>query len=167
MQKTKSGTTASGAALTYRESLTPSLWVFVAAAVIAPMTAMVFVPFDTTLALAIGAAAGIAVIVLLLASAPRVAVRDGVLYAGRAHIPVTLLGDGEWFTGSDARDLRGPGLPRDAWHLIRGGIDGLVRVPVLDPDDPTPFWVISSRTPDRLVAAIRRAQMASPDRGPA
>jgi hypothetical protein len=29
---------------------------------------------------------------------------------------------------------------------------------VTDPDDPTPSWVISSRTPDRLAAAIRVAQ---------
>jgi len=30
---------------------------------------------------------------------------------------------------------------------------------VTDPDDPTPMWVISTRTPDRLIAAIQRAQV--------
>ena len=58
----------------------------------------------------------------------------------------------------EARRVRGPGLdPRD-WHVIRGGIDGVVRVTVEDPDDPTPSWVLSTRTPDRLAAAIRRSQ---------
>jgi hypothetical protein len=162
MQKTTSGATGTGS--TYTERLTPSLWAFTGAAVAAPMAAMAFVPFDTTLALAAGVVVAVLVIWLLLAASPRIEVRDGVLYAGRAHIPVTLLGDGEWFTGEDARQLRGPGLPRDAWHLIRGGIDGVIRVAVVDPDDPAPAWVISSRTPDRLVAAIRRAQRAGADR---
>ena len=46
-------------------------------------------------------------------------------------------------------------LPR---HLIRGGIDGVVIVAITDPDDPAPSWVLSTRTPDRLAAAVRRAQ---------
>jgi hypothetical protein len=161
MQNTTGGATGTGT--TYRELLTPSLWAFAGAAVAAPMAAMAFVPFDTTLALVAGVVVAVLVIWVLLAASPRVEVRDGVLYAGRAHISVTLLGDGEWFTGEDARQLRGPGLPRDAWHLIRGGVDGLVLIAVVDPDDPAPAWVISSRTPDRLVAAIRRARRAGAD----
>jgi hypothetical protein len=43
--------------------------------------------------------------------------------------------------------------------LLRGGIDGVVTIPLADPDDPTPSWVISTRTPDRLSAAIRRQQV--------
>jgi hypothetical protein len=26
---------------------------------------------------------------------------------------------------------------------------------VLDPDDPTPYWVISTRRPEHLIAALR------------
>ncbi|WP_029145517.1 DUF3093 domain-containing protein [Microbacterium luticocti] len=163
MQKTSTG--AAGSALTYRERLTPSLWAIVGAAVAAPMAAMVFVPFDTTLALVAGGLVAVLVIALMLAAAPTVELVDGMLRAGRAHIPVAVLGRPEAATGAEARTLRGPGLERDAWHLIRGGIDGLVRVPVTDPADPTPVWVVSSRTPDRLAAAIRRAQQADRDLG--
>lgn len=42
--------------------------------------------------------------------------------------------------------------------IIRGGIDGIVVVPNLDVDDPVDAWTISTRTPDRLAAAIRAAQ---------
>ncbi|MEQ6898431.1 DUF3093 domain-containing protein [Microbacterium sp. KR10-403] len=148
------------AGIIYRERLTPSLWAFVSAAVVAPMAAMVFVPFDTTIALAAGIVVAVLVVVLMIAAAPRVEVRGGELVAGRAHIPVGFLDDVEPFVGNEARDLRGPGLQRDAWHLIRGGIDGIVQARVTDPADPTPVWVISSRTPDRLTAAVRRAQRA-------
>lgn len=142
----------------YRERLGPSLWTLVSAAVAAPMAALVFSPIDRTLALVVGALVGVAVIALLIAGAPVVDLRDGVLRAGRAHIDVTLLGEPRVFAADDARHERGAGLDPRSWHLIRGGIDGVVVLPVADPDDPTPTWVVSSRTPDRLAAAVRRAQ---------
>jgi hypothetical protein len=145
----------------YRERLTPSLWAIVSAAVVAPMAALVFVPLNQAVALVIGILVAVLVVALMIAGAPVISVRDGVLQAGRAHIDVHLLGRPATFQAMEARQARGPGLdPRD-WHVIRGGIDGVVRVPVEDPDDPTPSWVLSTRTPDRLAAAIRRSQMGS------
>jgi hypothetical protein len=123
------------------------------------MAALVLAPFDTTVALIGGAAVGIGVVWLLIAGSPIVAVRDGELVAGRAHIDAHLLGDAEILTGEDARLARGRDLDPRAWHIVRGGIDGVLRIPVLDADDPTPVWVVSTRTPDRLAAAIRRAQV--------
>ena len=159
MQKTARSTRArAGHVAGYRERLGPSLWILVAAAVAAPMAALVFSPVDTTVALLIGAAVGVAVIALLMLAAPVVEVRSGELRAGRAHIPVRLLGEPQVHAGDDARHARGAGLDPRSWHLIRGGIDGVVVLPVTDPDDPTTAWVISSRTPDRLAAAVRRAQ---------
>lgn len=144
----------------YRERLSPSLWMLLSAALVAPMAALVFVPVDTGIALLVGIAAASLVIEVLVWTAPVVEVRDGVLRAGRAHIPVELLGDPEQLVGEAARSARGPELGRDSWHLVRGGIDGVVRVPVADPRDPVARWVISTRTPDRLAAAILRAQRA-------
>jgi len=143
----------------YRERLGPSLWILVAAAVAAPMAALVFTPIDTTIALIVGACVGVALIALLIAAAPVVEVRGGELRAGRAHVGVQFLGVPEVHVGDDARHARGAGLDPRSWHLIRGGIDGIVVIPVTDPDDPTTAWVISSRTPDRLSAAVRRAQI--------
>lgn len=148
------------AAAGYRERLSPSLWALVSAAVGGPMVALVFAPIDPTLALVIGAVAGIAIVAALIATAPVVAVAGGELYVGCAHIDVAELGVPVALAGEDARQARGPGLGRGAWHLLRGGVDGVVRVPVQDADDPVTEWVFSSRTPDRVVAAIRRAQSA-------
>jgi hypothetical protein len=143
----------------YRERLGPSLWILVSAAVAGPMAALVFSPIDTTLALLIGAVVAVAVVAVLVAGSPVVSVKDGELRAGRARIDVALLGEPTALTGEEARTARGPGLDPRAWHVIRGGIDAVVVVPVTDPDDPTPAWVVSTRTPDRLVAAVRRAQL--------
>lgn len=143
----------------YRERLGPSLWILVAAALAAPMAALVLTPIDTTIALVAGAGIGVLLIALMIAAAPVVETRDGELRAGRAHIGVEFLGTPEVHVGDDARHARGAGLDPRSWHLIRGGIDGIVVIPVTDVDDPTTAWVISSRTPDRLSAAVRRAQI--------
>jgi hypothetical protein len=126
------------------------------------MAALVFTPVDTTLALIVGGLVGVAVIALLMAGSPVIEVRDGELRAGRAHIPVEFLGAPRVHVADDARHARGAGLDPRAWHLIRGGIHGIVTIPVDDPADPTSAWVLSSRTPDRLAAAVRRAQALRP-----
>ncbi|GAA3660844.1 DUF3093 domain-containing protein [Microbacterium marinilacus] len=142
----------------YRERLSPSLWLLGSAAVIAPMAALVFVQYDATLSLAIGLVVGFLVIAGLIAASPVIEVRGGVLRAGRAHIDVALLGEPVVLGGEEARAARGAGLDPRGWHLIRGGIDEIVVLPDEDPDDPVSSWTLSSRTPDRLAAAVRHAQ---------
>lgn len=142
----------------YRERLSPSLWLLVAAAVGAPMIALVLTPAGATMALVAGVAFSALVIVLLVVTSPTVSVADGVLRAGRAHIDVDLLGDPTALTGEDARLARGRDLDPRSWTLLRGGIDGVVVIPNTDEKDPAPSWIISSRTPDRLAAVVRRAR---------
>ncbi|MFT4220330.1 MAG: DUF3093 domain-containing protein [Microbacterium sp.] len=141
----------------YRERLTPSLWTFAAAALVAPMASLVFVRMDAVVALVVGIGVAVAVIGLMAWLSPVVEVKDGWLFAGRARIDARFLGEPAPHSGEAARLQRGPGLNARSWHLIRGGIDGLVVIPITDPADATPFWVISTRTPDRLSAALRWA----------
>lgn len=141
---------------TYRERLSPSLWVLASAAVCGPMAAFVFAPLGTVLGLIVGIVVGVAVVAGLVALSPVVEVDDTHLRVGRARIERAHLGAAEAFTGEDARVARGPGLSAGAWHLLRGGIDGVVRVEITDPDDPVAHWVFSSRTPQRVVALLAR-----------
>lgn len=142
----------------YRERLSPSLWLLVTVALAGPMVALIFVPVGSTVALVVGAAVSALLVVAAIALTPVVSVGDGELRAGRAHIDVRHLGEPVALTGEEARQARGPGLPTQGWHLIRGGIDGVVVVPNTDEDDPITAWTVSTRTPDRLAAAIRLAQ---------
>ncbi|MER7795746.1 DUF3093 domain-containing protein [Microbacterium sp. NPDC096154] len=141
--------------------MSPSLWILGSAAVVAPMAALVFVQYDGTLSLAVGLAVGVIVVAALILSSPVIEVAQGELRAGRAHIDVSLLGDPVALTGEDARTARGPALDPRGWHLIRGGVAGVVVLANEDPDDPVSSWTLSSRTPDRLAAAVRHAQSAA------
>jgi hypothetical protein len=142
----------------YRERLSPSLWMLVTAAVIAPMLMLVFTPLGTLPGLLIGSAVALALILAMIFGSPRVRVEGTTLHAGRAQIDARWLGDVVEYSGDDAREARGPKLAARGWHLLRGGIDGLVVVQNIDPNDPIPSWTISTRTPDRLAAAIRTAE---------
>src|SRR5690606_13275447 len=142
----------------YRERLTPSLKFIVGAAIVAPMVALVFIRFNQAAALVFGVLAAAVLVTLLLTASPRIRVENGQLFAGRAHIDVAHLGAPTILTGEEAALARGAKLDTRGWHLIRGGIDGIVLVENIDPADPVTTWTMSSLTPERLAAAIRRAQ---------
>ena len=46
-------------------------------------------------------------------------------------------------------------LDARAWLLVRGWIPGVARITLDDPTDPTPYWLVSTRDPEGLAAALR------------
>lgn len=146
------------AAPSYRERLWPALWVFVATALVIPASLLVFLPISTTAGIVCAVALYGAIVVTLLATTPVVEVDDELFVAGRARLPRTVIAAVSAFTGAEATAQRGVQLDARAWLLLRGWIPGLVRVELDDPSDPTPYWLVSTRHPDELAAALRQRQ---------
>jgi hypothetical protein len=48
-------------------------------------------------------------------------------------------------------------LDARAWLVIRAWVDPVVRIELGDPEDPAPYWLVSSRKPQKLVAALQAA----------
>lgn len=90
----------------------------------------------------------------------RIAVADGELRAGRAHIDVTLLGAATALDADATRRLAGVDADARAYLLLRPYLKRAVRVELLDPVDPTPYWLLSTRHPERLVTALTQARPA-------
>jgi hypothetical protein len=86
----------------------------------------------------------------------RVRVTDGRLAVGKATVALHHIGRTEVVARSDKQEVLGPQLDPQAYLLHRGWIGPLVRLEIIDPDDPTPYWVFSVRRPDELLAALRR-----------
>ncbi|GEK19741.1 DUF3093 domain-containing protein [Cellulomonas xylanilytica] len=122
--------------------------------VFAAMMAVAFVPLDPRVAVLVGVGVVVVGVVVLAALAPRVEVRDGVFRAGGAHIPVDLLGAAVPLDADETRAELGPRLDARAHVCLRGWIHSAVRVEVRDPQDPTPYWVVSTRRPAALAAAL-------------
>jgi hypothetical protein len=98
------------------------------------------------------------VVALLLGyGAAKVRVEGGVLYAGRAHIPVTMLAAPTPLDREATRLLAGRDANARAYLLIRPYLKRAVRVEVMDPGDPAPYWLVSTRRPEELAGAIAAA----------
>jgi hypothetical protein len=91
----------------------------------------------------------------LLVGSARIEVRDGELLAGHAHIALDLVGPAEALDAEATRRVAGVDADARAYLLMRPYLKRAVRVPVTDPADPTPYWLLSTRQPERLSAAIR------------
>lgn len=140
----------------YRERIGAALWMWLlwAGLLVSIWLALLVVAgplWCTVAAVAAGALGALG----LLSSAARVEVAGGELRAGRAHIPLGLLGAPQVLDEEAARRLRGPGFEPRAFHLLRSWVPGAVLVDVVDPADPTPYWYVSTRRPEQLATAIR------------
>lgn len=93
--------------------------------------------------------------------AARIRVEDGWFHAGRARIPVTLLAEPVALDAEQTRLRTGVGADARAFLVLRPYLKRSVVVSLTDPADPTPYWLVSSRRPDRLVAALSAAMEES------
>lgn len=141
---------------TYRERLWPAWWVFVATALVIPATLLVFLPISVVAGYVCAAVLYGGIVVVLLVTTPVIEVADGMLRAGRARIELSFVGAVTAHDGADAFAERGTRLDARAWLLLRPWLSGLVRVELTDPDDPTPYWLVSTRRPRELALALSR-----------
>lgn len=85
----------------------------------------------------------------------RVTVTDDELLVDDARLPRRVVAEVHELSPADRRRLLSVDAHPLAFCVQRPWIAGAVRVVLDDPDDPTPYWIVSSRRPDRLVAALR------------
>lgn len=142
----------------YRERLWPAPWIYLGTALVIPASILVFLPINLLAGIVTAVVLYGGCLALLAYGAPTITVAAGVLQAGRARLPLSVVGSVEAFEGEEARQERGPRLDARAWLLIRGWVDPVVRVGLEDPDDPTPYWLVSTRGPRELAEAIEAAR---------
>ena len=85
---------------------------------------------------------------------PRVSVDGTTFRAGRAHIPLELVGRATALDADGVRRQAGVDADARAYLLLRPYLKRGVRVDIADPADPTPYWLVSSRRPEALVSAL-------------
>jgi hypothetical protein len=142
----------------YRERLWASPWVFIATALVIPASILVFLPINRVAGIVVAVVLYAAILGLLAIGSPTIQVTETALVAGRAQVPLHFVGSVTAFRDDEASLQRGQKLDARAWLLIRGWVSPIVRVEIIDPDDPTPYWIVSSRTPEALAGAIEGAK---------
>ena len=107
--------------------------------------------------LSAGVLGGLMVLFFLTYGGAEVSVLDGELRAGRARIPVRLLADPKPLGPADTKRVAGLDADARAYLLLRPYVDTSLRVRVVDPADPTPYWLVSTRHPAVLAGDLERA----------
>jgi hypothetical protein len=77
------------------------------------------------------------------------------LWAGQAHLPVTVIARTAEVPRSAKSAALGRQLDPAAYVLHRAWVGPMVLVVLDDPEDPTPYWLVSCRHPDRVLSALR------------
>lgn len=101
-----------------------------------------------------GALVALFVLAMLAFGSARIVVDDQALQAGRAKIEARFLGRAEALDPEAAWQVAGPKADARAFLLLRPYLRRAVKVEITDPADPTPYWLINTRHPDSLAAAI-------------
>ncbi len=143
----------------YHERLMAPWWIWLLAAV---FTLSVAVAYDFALGLAAGALAatlvGGGLAALLLATSSTLSVDDCVVRVGRARLPLRFVGAVEPLDKDASARARTRDFNPSAHLVLRTWASSRsVRIDVSDPRDPHPYWLVSTRHPERFAAAIRSA----------
>jgi hypothetical protein len=110
----------------------------------------------------VGAVVAATIALLLTYGGARIEVTDEELVAGRARIPLRFLARPVALDTAETRDRIGPSADARAYLLVRPYIARSVVVDVTDPRDPAPYWLMSTRHPRTLAAALAAAFPATP-----
>ena len=88
--------------------------------------------------------------------------RDGppVLWAGPAHLPADVINRSAEIPATAKSAALGRQLDPAAYVLHRAWVGPMVLVVLDDPDDPTPYWLVSSRHPHRVLTALRESPVS-------
>ena len=85
-----------------------------------------------------------------------VSIDENVLRVGKAWIDRKFIGTALPLNREEMRRARGIELNPSAYVELRGWISTGVKIEINDPEDPTPYWLISSKQYKELTSAINK-----------
>ena len=138
----------------YHERVWASPALFIATALVIPASLLVFFPIDLLVGIVVAGVLYAGCVLLLIVGSPAIDITDTELRAGNATLPLSSISGATAYRGTEARAERGPRLDARAWLSIRGWVDPVVRIQLDDADDPTPYWLLSTRRPEEIVQVL-------------
>ncbi len=103
----------------------------------------------------------LAFLTLLLRSRGRVRVAGGVLSVPGARVPLDRIGGVTPLGREATRQVRGPLAEPRAYVATREWLAESVQVQIEDPEDDAPYWLVGTRNPQELAAALTEAARAA------
>ncbi len=157
---------AGASTLSFDERLRTPWWWYPAALVIAAILAAQFRLADENLTVWIpyGVMLPGSLVLVWLIGRRRTYIADGVLHARAARLPTSAIGQVLPLDPATVRLVMGREGDPSAFLATRAWIGPGVQIVLDDPDDPTPYWVVSTRRPDELARVLKAATREPPGR---
>jgi len=145
---------ASAPATTYTEKLWPAWWIWAVIIAGGGALALAFAPISVLWSSVVGAVFILIMTILTVMSIAKIEVSPERVSVGRASIEREFIGEFSSHRKDDAFFERGRGLNGTAFMCFRGWIDPVVKMEITDERDATPYWLVSTRHPEKFVAAL-------------
>jgi hypothetical protein len=114
--------------------------------------------FGADLGIVVGIAATLVVAIGLVVNTPLIQIDELNFRVGRARLPLQYVGKIQKLDAEQSRRARSTDANSNAHFQLRGGIKNTLIVEVTDSQDPHPYWQVSTRNPDALIAALNTAK---------
>lgn len=114
-------------------------------------------PFNALLGSIFGIVASLAIAAVMVMKSPKITISVSEIRVGRANIARKLLGNASVVQKKDQFSAKGPELDARSYLSLQPSVSGLIRLEINDPEDPTPYWLFSTRKPE-LVAELLGAK---------
>ena len=141
----------------YRERVLPSAGNLALPAILFFTVLAIMLPINSDFAAAIALVISLAFLALMFVSAPVIELTEHALTCRGASIDRKFIGEIKVIEKTEKFAELGMKLDARAWLSIQSSVAGLVRLGITDPEDQTPYWLVSSRKPETLVKLLKNA----------
>ena len=117
----------------------------------------IWAAFDNSVTLIAFIAATIAIIYIAIAMRSTITFDGKELRIDRAHIDIKYLGEATILDAPAMRLLRTRDADPAAYLAIKFWMPKGIKITVVDPRDPTPYWLITSKRGEELAALLDKA----------
>jgi hypothetical protein len=139
----------------FKEVLRPPIWVlaFIYFLLLSLVIA-IWAAFDNNVALVAFIVATIAIIYIAIAMRSTITLDGKELRIDRAHIDIKYLGSATVLDSPTMRLLRTRDADPVAYLAIKFWMPKGIKITVVDPRDPTPYWLITSKRGEEIAALL-------------
>jgi hypothetical protein len=147
--------------LLYQEAVLPSVLATLPVLAVFPIITLILTPITDVISAVFFGAIGFAVtLVAVLAGSPRVSILQNgdqrTLFVGKARVDTEMLGQVQLISFKEGRYERGPKLHARAYTSFQPSAKYMLKVHLTDPNDPTPYWLFSTRKPREIMELLKK-----------
>ena len=142
----------------FKEVLRPPIWLlaFIYFLLLSLVIA-IWAAFDNNVALVAFIVATIAIVYIAIAMRSTITLDSEELRIDRAHIEIKYLGSATVVDSQTMRLLRTRDADPAAYLAIRFWISKGIKITIVDPRDPTPYWLITSKRGEEIAALLDKS----------